>query len=399
MSKSPRPFPPVIRKLRILLPILIVLGAAGGLVWYYTRPEPVAVILEPVESGRVEATVANTRAGTVKACRRARVSPATGGQVAKLSVREGDRVKAGQPLLELWNVDLDAQLQLAQSEATASRARADEACVQADMADREAKRQLRLKNKRLVSEDVIDRAVSDAAARAAACRAAKAAAQVSEARIAVVRAELERTILRAPFDGVIAEVNAKVGEFVTPSPLGIPTPPAVDLIDDRCPYVEAPIDEVDSHAIRRGMPARIALDAFPGRRFEGRVVRIAPYVLDVEKQARTVSVDVDFVDPDNGVILLAGYSADVEIVLEVHDKVLRVPTEAVLEDNRVLVYDPDTKRLVERHIEVGLSNWEFTEVRSGLQRGERVVVSVGREGVKAGARAKPEKGANATTSR
>jgi HlyD family secretion protein len=389
----------VIHKLRILLATLIVLGAAGGLVWYYTRPEPVAVILKTVEPGRVEATVANTRAGTVKACRRARVSPATGGQVAKLSVQEGDRVKAGQVLLELWNDDIAAQLRLAQSEATASRARADEACVQADMADREAKRQLRLKSKRLVSEDVIDRAVSDAAARAAACRAAKAAAQVGEARIAVVQAELERTVLRAPFDGVVAEVNAKVGEFVTPSPLGIPTPPAVDLIDERCPYVEAPIDEVDSHAIHTGMPARIALDAFPGRRFEGRVVRIAPYVLDVEKQARTVSVDVDFVDPDNGVTLLAGYSADVEIVLDAHDKVLRVPTEAVLQGNRVLVYDPDTKRLAERHIEAGLSNWEFTEVRSGLQRGERVVVSVGREGVKAGVRAKPEKSAGATTPR
>jgi HlyD family secretion protein len=385
------------RKLQTLLALVLLVGAAGGAVWYYTRPEPVLVLLKPVEYGRVEATVANTRAGTVKACRRARVSPATGGQVARLLVREGDRVKAGQTLLELWNDDLTAQLRLGQSEAKASRARAEEACVQADMAEREANRQLKLKRKGLVSEDVIDRAVSDAAARAAACRAAKAAAQVSEARIAVVQAELDRTVLRAPFDGVVAEVNAKVGEFVTPSPLGIPTPPAVDLIDDRCPYVEAPIDEVDSHAIRTGMPARIALDAFPGRRFDGRVARIAPYVLDVEKQARTVSVDVDFVHPDDGVTLLAGYSADVEIVLEAHDKVLRVPTEAVLQGNRVLVYDPATGRLEERSIQVGLSNWEFTEVRSGLRLGERVVISVGREGVKAGVRAKPEQSAGSAS--
>jgi HlyD family secretion protein len=382
--------PAVSHRLRLFVSIVSVACAAAGLIWYYTRPEPVAVVLKPVERGRVEATVANTRAGTVKACRRARVSPATGGQVAKLAVHEGDRVHAGQVLLELWNDDLVAQLRLAESEAIASRAKSEEACVQSDMVEREAKRQLQLKGKGLVSEDVVDRAVSDAAAHAAACRAAKAAAQVGDARIAVIRAELDRTVLKAPFDGVVAELNAKLGEFVTPSPLGIPTPPAVDLIDDRCPYVEAPIDEVDSHAIRTGLPARVALDAFPGRRFEGRVSRIAPDVLDREKQARTVAVDVDFADPDETTALLAGYSADVEIVLQTHDNVLRIPTEAVLEGHKVLVYNPRTKRLKEWTIQTGLTNWEFTEVRAGLTPGERVVVSVGRAGVKDGARVKPE---------
>ena len=62
-------------------------------------------------------------------------------------------------------------------------------------------------------------------------------------------------MLTAPFDGVVAEVNAELGEYVTPSPPGIPTPPAVDLIDDRCLYVTAPIDEVDAPEIRTGMPA------------------------------------------------------------------------------------------------------------------------------------------------
>ncbi|MGB5833542.1 MAG: efflux RND transporter periplasmic adaptor subunit, partial [Thiohalocapsa sp.] len=85
--------------LRILILVLFVLGAAGGW-WWLSRPQPVSVRVEPVERGPVEEVVANTRAGTVMACRRARLAPGTGGQIAILAVHEGDRVEAGQLLLE-----------------------------------------------------------------------------------------------------------------------------------------------------------------------------------------------------------------------------------------------------------------------------------------------------------
>jgi HlyD family secretion protein len=88
--------------------------------------------------------------------------------------------------------------------------------------------------------------------------------------------------------------------------------------------------------------------------------------------------------------LLAGYSADLEIILDTREKVLRIPTEAVLEGKRVLVYDAGDKHLHSRDIVTGLSNWKLTEVRAGLVEGERVVVSVDREGVEAGVLAEPE---------
>jgi HlyD family secretion protein len=213
---------------------------------------------------------------------------------------------------------------------------------------------------------------------------------VSRASTAAARADLARTVLTAPFDGVVAEVNAELGEFVTPSPPGIPTPPAVDLIDHRCLYVTAPIDEVDAPAIRTGMPACVSLDAFPERRCDANVRRIAPYVLDVEKQARTVEVEVEFAGEADSAGLLPGYTADVEIVLERRDNVLRVPTETVLEDSRVLVYRDLDGTLESRRFESGISNWRYTEVSSGLEEGERVVVSVDREGVEAGADVTPE---------
>jgi HlyD family secretion protein len=298
-------------------------------------------------------------------------------------VREGDRVETGQLLLELWNEDLLAELRLAKSELAASRARTEESCLTAEKVKREADRLRPLRKKNLVSIEQLDQAVTASLAQAAACRAAKGTEQVHEARVAVARAALARTILRAPFAGVVAEVTGEVGEIVTPSPPGIVTPPAVDLIDCSCIYVSAPIDEVDAPAIRAGMPTQITLDAFPNQVFAGTVRRIAPYVLDLEKQARTVEVEVAFANTNGCRELLPGYSADIEVILESHSSVLRIPTEAVLEDDRVLLLGDDGM-LQERHFQPGLRNWSYTEVQQGLRIGERVVVSVDRTGVEKG---------------
>ena len=137
------------------------------------------------------------------------------------------------------------------------------------------------------------------------------------------------------------------------------------------------------------MPARISLDAFPDRAFPGHVRRVAPYVLDQEKQARTVEIEAEFDDPEKAG-LLAGYSADVEVVLDRRDDVLRIPTSVILPDDTVLVFDEATQTLEAQKIERGVSNWEYTEVASGLTAGQRVVSSIDRDGVVAGAAATPE---------
>ena len=370
--------------------ILIVAALAAGTGWYFTREKPIAVRLAPVERGTVRATVANTRVGTVEACRRAKLSPAAAGQVATLWVSEGDRVEAGSVLLEIWNEDRKADLRLAETEVTAARSRVEEACTTAAGAKRESNRLAQLRKNKLVAEEVADDAATVAKSRKAACEGARASMRVGAARIEVAREALERTVLRAPFGGVVAEVDAKLGEYLTPSPPGIATLPAIDLIDPGCIYISAPIDEVDAPQIETGMSACVSLDAFPDKRCSARVRRIAPYVLDREKQARTVEVEVEFTDPAEAERLLPGYSADIEILIEARDGVLHIPTEAVIDGAKVLVFDPVTGMLAEREIAVGLSNWEFTEVRSGLEAGERVVVSTSRAGVAAGALAAPE---------
>ena len=135
------------------------------------------------------------------------------------------------------------------------------------------------------------------------------------------------------------------------------------------------------------MTACVSLDAFTEKRCSGTVSRIAPYVQEKEKQARTVEVEVKLTDPNDIKDLLPGYSADIEILLAARQQALKVPAEAVLENNRVLLMGADGL-LEERTFKPGLANWNTVEVLEGLHAGDKVVLSLGREGVVAGAYAR-----------
>jgi HlyD family secretion protein len=351
---------------------------------YSGRSKPIEVETVAAERGLVAETVTNTRAGTIKACERARMAPPAAGQIAKLPVKKGDRVQKGQVLLELWNDDVRANLDLAVRDAEAAKARRDQACIDAATAKKESARLTKLVEDKLVSVELADRASGQADGAAAACRAANEQVRVSSARIDAANAALERTRLRAPFAGIVAEINGEIGEFITPSPVGIPTPPAVDLVDASCIYVTAPIDEVDAPRVKEGMQARVTLDAFKDRHFAAHVRRVAPYVLDAEKQARTVEVEAE-IDEHEGVSLLPGYSADVEVILAERPDVLRIPTRALIDGKQVFVLRDGVVHKVD--VVTGLGNWESTEITKGLDPGALVIVSIDREGLRDGAKA------------
>ena len=383
---------PLIRRSLIAL-VLIALVAAF---WWIGRPKPIAVTVKEIDRGKVESSIANTRAGTVDACQRTKLSTIMGGRIEILAVKEGDRVQKGQLLMKLWNDDQQAQSTLALAQVVTARQRVTEACAQAANAEREAVRQSSLREKGFVSGSKEESARTEAQARRASCNAAKADVAQFEAKVAATRVEQGRTVLYAPFDGTIAKIVGEVGEYSTPSPPGVQTPPAIDLIDDSCLYITAPMDEVDAPKISAGQPVRISLDALPKQSFAGKVKRVAPYVSAVEKQARTVDIEATFDHPEAPGKLLVGYSADVEVILNVRDDVVRVPTSALLEGGRVLVAAADGK-LEERTIKTGLANWEFTEVLDGLTAGDKVVTSLERAGVKSGAHYVVEETSGSTT--
>jgi len=373
---------------RWILRIVVLAALVGG--WFALKnsvlaPDPVEVRVVRVAPGRVESTVTNSRAGTVRARRRAQLSPETSGRVVELRFREGDAVEAGDVIVRMDDSIARARRQLAERTLATAQARYDETCVTSRRAQRELERNQKIASDGDVSPDRIDVLETAFQAAEAACASASAAVEQSRAEIDVIAAELEKTAIVAPFDGVLAEVSVEVGEWITPSPPGVPLPSVIDLIDPTSIYVSAPMDEVDSAVIHAGQPVRATFDPFPGRTFDAAVVRVSPYVLDVEQQNRTVEIEVELDDHEFAVTLLPGTSADVEVILAVREDVLRLPAATLLEGGRVLLLEDGI--VVERSVEVGMKNWDWVEVLEGLRAGEEVISSLASADVRAGVEA------------
>jgi len=371
--------------------IILALAVVAVVIYFVmgSEQDPIKVSAVHPEIRIVEQTVSNTRAGTIDACRRSKMSPAIGGQIAFLHVKEGDLVQKDQVLIELWNKESKARVKETKARVQVSERSAQQVCILSDRAQREAKRKTELLQQGLASEEATEIAVSNAESQSAACDAALTQVEANQASVEVVEASLERTMLIAPFNGVIAEIEGELGEYVTPSPVGVATKPTVDLIDSSCIYISAPIDEIDAPEVVSGMTARITMDAFGNQEFPATVRRVAPYVLDLEKQARTVEIEAVFDNPDQ--TLLPGYSADIEVIIDRAEDTLSIPTQALMRDNFVYVVDAETMTLTKKQIEIGIGNWQYTEVTNGLSIDDQIVLSVDREGVKAGAKVQIEK--------
>jgi HlyD family secretion protein len=348
-------------------------------------PEIVQVRTAEAELGLVEETVTNTRAGTVKVRRRAELSPQIGGLVVALPHREGDRVEADEVVVVLDSRAQRAELVSARTAVDAARAQADEACLAAELAQKELVRVEKLHAQGIASDQNLDILRTDRDRTLAACSAARASVGQAESRVIAAEVQLQFTELRAPFAGKVAEVSTEIGEYIMPSPPGLPIPPVIDLLDPASIYISGPIDEVDAERLSTGLAVRVTVDSRPDQTFEGRVARVAPYVLDVLEQNRTVEVEVELSDPAAIEGVLPGTSADVELILDRRENTLRIPASAVAEGSKVLVLEDGL--LVEKEIGVGLRNWRYAEVLEGLKVGEKVVVVRNSPDIRAGARA------------
>jgi len=353
---------------------VILLLAVSIFIWQLNKSAPLTVDTIHVDFGLIETTVVNSRSGSITACQRSKLALAVGGQIAAINVKEGQKVKRGDTLLNLWNEDIKAQINSAKASVTAADFTQQSLCIINQSDQREAVRLNNLVAKKLSSQGQFDIAQAKALASKAACTSAKASWQQTKAMLDQAQATIEKTYLVAPFDGTIGEISGEIGEFTTPSPPGVPTPPAIDLLTTDCHYVTAPIDEVDAGRIALGMPVRITLDAFRGQIFMGKVSRISPYVQDYAKQARTVTIEINFDNEQELPDLLAGYSVDVEIILASYNTSLRVPTDAIIDSNTIYILN-ERGEIEQRQISIGLSNWQFTEIIQGLEKSEQVIIN------------------------
>jgi HlyD family secretion protein len=363
--------------------ILLVIGTILALRLTVFAPKPIAILAYTVTKGTVEEMLTNSKAGTVMVRQRARLSPEIGGRVVFLGAREGQHIQGGSLLLRLDNLELTASLAVAEKGLKSVYALAQEACVSNELEKKEVDRNRPLHQKGMISDAALDQIINRYEMSQVHCETAKADIQRAKALVDLARANLSKTELRAPFNGVVTKIATEVGEWVSPSPPTVSIAPVITLQDINSIYVNAPMDEADSGRLRIGLPVRVTLSPYPSRFFQGKVVRVAPFVEDIEGQNRTVNVEAELTDKAFSKSVLPGTSADLEVILNLRKDVLRIPTYALMEGNTVLLINGN--RLAARKTKVGLRNWEFVEVLSGLNEGEKIAASLDRPEVTDGA--------------
>jgi len=344
------------------------------------RPHSIEVEVVTVARGPVEDAVTNSQAGTVKARLRARVGAERAGRVAAIPHREGSRVRRGETMLSLDRSTAETQLEVARRDLEGATAAAAATRAAATLAAQQYDRTAALFRDSLVSQGEMDQAKSRLESADAEQTRAEAGERRARSAVRLAQDELDHLRVLAPFDGIVSQRMVEVGESV------IPGQPVLEVVSLSRLYVSAPIDEIDIGRVREGLPARVTLDPYRGRVWQGVVTRVSPVVNDVREQNRTLEVEVEMTPDPNAPQPKPGTSADVEIVLDRRDRVLRVPTNAVIEGKRVLVLERGSA--VSRDVKTGLRNWDWTEITDGLREGEAVITSLEKQGVKAGARVK-----------
>lgn len=344
--------------------------------------KPVAVVTAVADSGVVERLVANSEAGTVRARRVARLAAERAGRVVSFAWREGDLIPAGHVVLQVDPSTAESQLDAARHDAEAVDAAHRAAHADAALADREYERIAALHARRVTSDEDLDAARARREASAAQLAAAEARYRAASAQVATRADEVRHLRVRMPFAGVLTQRLVEVGESVTPGQA------VAEVMTLDSLYVRAPVDERDAAQVAPGLQARVMLDPFPDEVWSGRVVHVAPVVAETREANRTLAIEVDLPKDPARPRPRPGMSADIEVVLERAPRVLRVPTAAVIDNRRVLLYQGG--RAVAREVRSGLRNWEWTEIASGLAQGEVVITSLDRAGVAAGAAVRVE---------
>jgi len=292
----PRPRERTRRNAVVIAACLALLLIAAAFL-FANRTRAVEVRVAPAESvGGAPGAAAPevlTANGYVVARRRASVSTEVAGRLEALYVAEGSRVREGQMLGVLRNDEQRAAVRSAQAELATARAARSEAEASAYEAGLARKRLQALLAKGLVSQSDYEEA--DARAKVADARVESAAASVANARarLSAAQVDLARTFIRAPFSGAVLRKEAEVGEIVSPIPSsgGLTRGAIVTMADLTTLEVDVDVNEGYVARTHEGMRAEIALDAYPGDRYPGRVRQIVP---TADRQKATVLVKVTF---------------------------------------------------------------------------------------------------------
>lgn len=366
-----------------LLPPLLVTRVLG----------PSVTVLE-VDSGRLLQNVVTT--GRVITRHRVQVGSELVGTVLAVHTDEGERVRAGEPLIELDDATQRAAVNRAEAGLEQAQIRlarltefdrpdAQAALVEAQaalaQAEREVARRADLRTRNLLSAEELDRSELELSrARAALSRAqlragslepqgdelrlARAVLQDSQAALEQARAELARTVITSPVDGLVLRRTVEPGDTVQPGANLLVISPGGRL------EIEAPVDEVSLRGLAIGQAALVEADAYPDQDFEAELTFISP---QVDPERGNLELRLSVIDPPE--FLRQDMTVSVDIRIGERERVLAVPNEALREQagDRARVWLLDGSRVQDREVTLGLRGLTATEVLSGLSEGDRVL--------------------------
>jgi HlyD family secretion protein len=397
-----RDAPPAVRRAftRNLVLAAVAIGLIGGGMLLARRggAVPVQVVVATATSGGGGAAgnASVTANGYVVARTRASVSSKVAGRLAYLGVSEGSFVRKGDIIARLENADYRAAVAQAQAAVAAARADSIESTADRDQMEREAQRlrTIHAQNRELVAQQEVDQAESRAAQSAARAQATAARVEAALAGLRFAQANLDNTVIRAPFTGTVLRKDAEVGEVVAPSVGGGLTRGAVVTMADLATLeVEVDVNEAYIARILGRQPARITLDAYPDTGFRGAVRQVVP---TADRQRATVQVKVSITDRDPRILPEMGARVDFLEPDTAHAPVagatapprIRVPAAAVRDENgESVVWLVRQGRLERRAVQAGPVSGGFREIRSGLAGGE-LLLSGGVETPRPGMRVK-----------
>ena len=390
------------RMIWIIVAVVLVLGTVIGLIAATrggTKIDPSK--LAKVEKGDLAKSVVAT--GKVEPITKVEIKSKASGIVKKLYVDAGDRVKKGQVLAELDREEISAQvaqarasMEASQASLTGSQADFERAKVDAEGPDVPTLKRAYERSQGMAKEGVVSASALDDAQRNYVMalnkqNVAKAQLQVLSAKIGQAKAQVARdnanlqqleeqlsyTTVVSPIDGIILSRDVEVGDAVSSIlVLGSSSTLIMTEGDTSEVYVKGKVDESDIGKVYLGQPARIKVESFKDKTFNGKVTKISP--MGVEKDnVTTFEVRVSINNP--GGELKAAMTANAEIILEEHKNVLQIPEGAILydKDKKASIEVPDPKGKEGKRKEpvtIGISNGAKTEVLAGLKEGDEVVL-------------------------
>lgn len=275
----------------------------------------------------VESTVSTINSGTVEAKKQSTLSFGTIGRISKVHSSIGNIVAEGTVIAELENADLRAIF---------------------DEARKEYGRAIELFNNGLVSISHLD--------------AAKKASEVA-------RVNLEKTMIKAPFKGMITALDLKIGEFYQ-NQATVSSKPIVQIIDLERRIVKGEIDEVDLSKIKNNQTARVKLPALKNRVFNAIVKKVVPFVSTAKDQDRTSEIELELITNsiEESIQIPVGASADVEIIVDKKENTLVAPSNFVHGvGNKKYVYAILNNRLTKKDVTIGVGNYDRSEILTGLK--------------------------------